>query len=252
MSLTKSEGSPSDFGPVAGLQATGLKVHYGGVKAIDGVDIEVAPGEILGLIGPNGAGKSTLINALTHVVQRTSGQLIIDGVDVTRHSTARLLRDGLVRTFQNPRLFSRLTVFENIVVAGLGRGLAGKNARQTADEILERIGLAGLKERQAASLSYGQERIVSIGRALASEPKYLLLDEPAAGLSESETDDLMASISGIRDDFGCAVTVIEHNMRLIMQLCERIQVLDHGQTLLVGTPEQARTDPRVIEAYLGV
>jgi branched-chain amino acid transport system ATP-binding protein len=240
-----------DFSPVAGLRATGLKVHYGGVKAIDGVDIEVSPGEILGLIGPNGAGKSTLINALTHVVRRTSGQLVIDGVDVTRHSTARLLRDGLVRTFQNPRLFARLTVFENIMVACLGRGLSAKAARKTADEILDRIGLAALREREASSLSYGQERIVSIGRALASDPKYLLLDEPAAGLSESETDELMASISGIRDDFGCAVTVIEHNMRLIMQLCERIQVLDHGQTILVGTPAEARADPRVIEAYLG-
>jgi len=237
---------------VAGLRATGLKVHYGGVKAIDGVDIEVAPGEIVGLIGPNGAGKSTLINALTNVVQRTSGELSIDGVDVTGHSTARLVQDGLVRTFQSPRLFGRLSVFENIVVACLGRGQSRKVARRTADEILERISLTELKERDAASLSYGQERIASIGRALASSPRYLLLDEPAAGLNESETDNLMASIRAIRDDFGCAITVVEHNMRLIMQMCERIQVLDHGQTLIVGSPEEARADPRVIEAYLGV
>lgn len=233
------------------LSARNLKVHYGGVKAVDGVDFDVQLGEVLGLIGPNGAGKSTLVNALTHVVRRTSGTMDVDGRDVSALSTEKLVRSGVVRTFQNPRLFSRLTVQENLVVAGLARGLSSRAAREVTARILDRIGLTDVADVQAGSLPYGHERLVSIGRALASEPRYLLLDEPAAGLDISETDALTATIAGIRADFGCAVVVIEHDMRLIMSLCDRIHVLDHGQTLVVGSPASVRSDPRVIEAYLG-
>jgi branched-chain amino acid transport system ATP-binding protein len=233
------------------LEGEGLKVHYGGVKAVDGVDIELIEGELLGLIGPNGAGKSTLVNALTRMTHLTAGTIKVAGAVATKWSPDAFARAGVVRTFQNPRLYKGLTVFENIEAAALVHGGRRRAVKGLASELLERVGLNGRADTPAGALPYGQERMLSIARALAGKPQFLLLDEPAAGLSDSETDTLTKTISGIRDDFGCGVLVIEHDMSLIMTLCERIHVLDHGQTLMTGTPAEVRSSPRVIEAYLG-
>jgi branched-chain amino acid transport system ATP-binding protein len=233
------------------LEGAGLKVHYGGVKAVDDVDIALFEGELLGLIGPNGAGKSTLVNALTRMTHLTAGTIAVGGTAATKWSPDAFARAGVIRSFQNPRLFKGLTVLENIEAAALVNGGRRRSVKGLAAELLDRVGLNGRADIEAGALPYGQERMLSIARALAGQPRFLLLDEPAAGLSDSETENLTKTIGGIRDDFGCGVLVIEHDMSLIMALCERIHVLDHGQTLMTGTPAEVRRSPRVIEAYLG-
>jgi branched-chain amino acid transport system ATP-binding protein len=233
------------------LEATGFAVHFEGVKAVDGVDLTLRRDEILGLIGPNGAGKTTFVNALTGFQRLTAGAVTIDGVEVTGWSASRLARTGLARTFQSVRLFPRLTVLENVEAAGVGVGLGRRGARELAVELLTRLGLAGRAHELASGLPHGEERRLGIVRALASRPRYLLLDEPAAGLNEVEADELVVALAGIRDDFGCGLMVIEHDMRVIMSLCERIQVLDYGRTISIGTPEEVRNDQAVLTAYLG-
>jgi ABC-type branched-subunit amino acid transport system ATPase component len=233
------------------LQARGLAVHFGGVHAVDGVDLVLRKGEILGLIGPNGAGKTTLVNALSGFQKPSAGTVTMNGVDVTGWSPHRLARHGLARTFQSVRLFPGLTVLENIELGGVGVGMRRPAARRWARELLERLGLADKAENYATGLPHGLERRLGIVRALAAKPTFLMLDEPAAGLNEQESDDLVASLTLIRDDFSCALTVIEHDMRVIMRLCERIQVLDYGKTISVGTPAEVRVDPLVLTAYLG-
>jgi len=233
------------------LEAHGLKVHFGGVRAVDGVDLVLRKGEILGLIGPNGAGKTTLVNALSGFQKPTAGTVALRGDDVTGWPPPRLARHGLTRTFQSVRLFPDLTVLENVEVAGVGVGMRRAAARRWAHELLARLGLDHLAERWADGLPHGLERRLGIVRALAAKPRFLLLDEPAAGLNEQESDELVASLTLIRDDFSCALVVIEHDMRLIMRLCERIQVLDYGKTISIGTPAEVRRDPAVLTAYLG-
>jgi branched-chain amino acid transport system ATP-binding protein len=234
-----------------GVDVHGLAVHFEGVKAVDGVDLRLSPGEILGLIGPNGAGKTTFVNAITGFQPLTAGAVSLDGMDVSGWGAHRLARLGLARTFQSVRLFSQLSVLENVEVGAVGSGLARPAARRLAAELLERFGLADRAHQLGAGLPHGQERRLGIVRALAGRPNYLLLDEPAAGLNEAEGDELVASLAGIRGDFGCALLVIEHDMRVIMRLCERLQVLDYGKTIATGTPEQVRADPAVLTAYLG-
>jgi branched-chain amino acid transport system ATP-binding protein len=241
----------SDSSPKRVLEGEGLKVHYGGVKAVDGVDIELLEGELLGLIGPNGAGKSTLVNALTKMTHLTAGEISVAGTQATKWKPDNFARNGVIRTFQNPRLYKGLTVLENIEAAALLHGGRRRAVKSFATELVDRVGMSERADTQAGALAYGQERMLSIARALAGKPVFLLLDEPAAGLSDSETEVLTATIGAIRDDFGCGVLVIEHDMSLIMTLCERIHVLDHGQTLMTGTPAEVRSSPRVIEAYLG-
>jgi branched-chain amino acid transport system ATP-binding protein len=233
------------------LEARGLKVHFGGVHAVDGVDLELRKGEILGLIGPNGAGKTTLVNALSGFQKPTAGRVFLNGEDVTGWSPNRLARRGLTRTFQAVRLFAGLTVLENIELGGVGVGMRRPAARRAARELLERLDLADKADSLATGLPHGLERRLGILRALAAKPAFLLLDEPAAGLNEHESDELVGALTLIRDDFSCALVVIEHDMRVIMRLCERIQVLDYGKTISMGTPAQVRADPAVLTAYLG-
>lgn len=233
------------------LESRALAVHFEGVKAVDGVDLELARGEILGLIGPNGAGKTTFVNAITGFQVPTAGDIVLDGARVTGRSPSRLAAMGIARTFQSVRLFPRLSVLENVEVAAVGCGLSRGKARPMAIDLLRRFDLGERAHELGTGLPHGQERRLGIVRALASRPRYLLLDEPAAGLNEAESDELVEALSGIRNDFGCGLLVIEHDMRVIMRLCERIQVLDYGKTIAVGTPAEVRNDPAVLVAYLG-
>ena len=233
------------------LEARDLRVHFGGVRAVDGVDLRLRKGEILGLIGPNGAGKTTVVNALSGFQKPTGGRVLLGGRDVTGWSPHRLARLGLARTFQAVRLFPDLTVLENVELGGVGVGMRRAAARRWARELLERLGLEDKTSLYGKGLPHGLERRLGIVRALAARPSFLLLDEPAAGLNERESDELVDALTLIRDDFSCALVVIEHDMRLIMRLCERIQVLDYGRTISVGTPAEVRRDPAVLTAYLG-
>ena len=233
------------------LRATDIRVHFGGVRAVDGVDFELRQGEIVGLIGPNGAGKTTLVNVLSGFQRPTRGRITIGGADVTGVTPQRLARLGLVRTFQSIRIFPALTLVRNVELGALGVGTRRREANSYALRLLEQVGLADHALEPAGALSHGDARRVGLLRALATRPTFMLLDEPAAGLNESETDELVATIADIRDDLGCGVLVIEHDMRVIMGLSERLQVLDHGRTIAVGTPQAVRTDPAVIRAYLG-
>jgi branched-chain amino acid transport system ATP-binding protein len=233
------------------LEAHDLHVHFAGVRAIDGVDLALRTGEILGLIGPNGAGKTTVVNTLSGFQKPTAGMVSIGGVDVTGWPPHKLARVGLGRSFQGVRVFPNLTVLENVELGGVGVGIRRRVAREYALEILERLGLADKTELQARSLPFGDERRLGIARALAMRPRFLLLDEPGAGLNEVESEELMAVITSIRNDLGCGLLVIEHDMQLIMGVCERIQVLDHGRTIARGDPAEIQADAATVEAYLG-
>ena len=233
------------------LGAREVRVHIRGVRAVDGVDLTLRQGEILGLIGPNGAGKTTLVNLLAGFQRATSGRVVLSGEDITTWEPSEIARAGVVRTFQNVRLFAGLTVFENVEAAAVSAGLSRRRARALSWAILERLRLAHRAGLLAAGLPHGEARLLAIARALAARPIFLLLDEPAAGLDEGESDALVGALAGIRDAFGVGLLVIEHDMRLIMQLCERIQVLDYGKTIALGTPAQVGSDPAVLTAYLG-
>jgi branched-chain amino acid transport system ATP-binding protein len=233
------------------LECRELKVHFEGVKAVDGVDLELRRGEILGLIGPNGAGKTTLVNTLTGFQRPTAGIVQLDGVDVTGWPPDRLALAGLARTFQAVRLFSGLTVFENVELGAVGVGMGRREAQRCAWDLLARLDLTAMADVPASGVPHGLERRLALIRALATRPTFLLLDEPAAGLNEAESDALVGALAGIRDDFACGLMVIEHDMRVIMRLCERIQVLDYGKTISIGTAAEVQKDPAVLSAYLG-
>ena len=234
------------------LVAEEIRVHFEGVKAVDGVDLTLERGQIMGLIGPNGAGKTTFMNAVSHFVPRTSGKVILGGQDVTSWPPHRLASAGLVRTFQDVATFPELTVFENVELGALGGGLSRRKARARAWELLEGLGLVRMANMLASALPHGEERRVGIARAVAVGPRFLLLDEPAAGLDDRESLQLAETIAKLRDDVGCGVLLVEHDMRIIFSVCERIQVLDFGKPLALGEPGEIRTNPAVITAYLGV
>jgi branched-chain amino acid transport system ATP-binding protein len=250
---TRAGRSPSGGRPErrAALSAVGVTVDFSGLRALSDVSFSVDEGEIVGLIGPNGAGKTTLLNVLTGFQAPTDGQVLLDGRDISGWSAQRVARARLSRTFQGVRPFAALTVRENVEVGALGVGARAREARRRADELLDEYGLRASGDVPASALPAGLQRRLGIARALASHPRILLLDEPAAGLNEVEGDELVRLVSDVRDRLGCAIVVVEHAMRVIMQLCERLHVLDGGSTLATGTPTEIRADPAVREAYLG-
>jgi len=224
---------------------------FDGVKALAGVTLELGPGEVVGLIGPNGAGKSTLVNILSGFDRPDGGSVELDERDVTRWSAHRRGRYGLARTFQHARGFRDLSVRENVEVAALGVGAGPREATRRADSLLERLGLARYAAAPAAALAHGDERRLGVARALATEPRFVLMDEPAAGLPEAEVPDFAAVVRSVSEEHGAGVLLIDHNMALIMEVCDRIQVLDQGTTLAAGTPAEIRTNLDVAAAYLG-
>jgi branched-chain amino acid transport system ATP-binding protein len=233
------------------LGADTVTVRFGGIVAIDGVTLTLEQGELLGLIGPNGAGKTTLVNVLSGFQRPLSGTIHVGDTDCTRLPRHGFARAGVVRTFQSVRLFKGLTVSENVETGYVAQGLGRAEARRRAREVLAELGLSARADRPALGLSYGEERRVGLARALAASPRFLLLDEPAAGLAPAEAEELRHLIDGIRKRYGCGVLVIEHNMALVMNLCERIHVLDGGRTIASGNPDVIRADPAVRRAYLG-
>jgi branched-chain amino acid transport system ATP-binding protein len=233
------------------LEARGIHVAFGGIWALNGVDVELRRGEVLGLIGPNGAGKTTMVNVLSGFQKPTLGTVKLDGVEVSGLSAHRIARAGIARSFQAARLFRDLTVEQNLAVAGIGIGLSGRAAADRARDVLDWVGCADKAEQRCDSLSYGDERRIGIARVLALSPSFALLDEPASGMNDAECDALMAVISGIPARFGCGVMLIEHNMKVIMGVCQRIHVLDGGKSLADGTPDEVRRDRNVRRAYLG-
>jgi branched-chain amino acid transport system ATP-binding protein len=233
------------------LRATDITVRFGGVRAIEHVSMALRRSEILGLIGPNGAGKTTMVNVLSGFQQPHSGTVAVAGGKTGFRRTEWLARNGVVRTFQAVRLFPGITVSENLEV-GLGsRGMGRGSARRQAAELLDYMGLGAKAHMLGNALSYGDERRVGIARALALAPKFLLLDEPAAGLNIGEAEALGELIRRIRTDFNCGVLVIEHNMKLVMGLCERLHVLASGRTIAEGSPAEVFEDTGFRSAYLG-
>jgi branched-chain amino acid transport system permease protein len=233
------------------LRAEGISVAFAGLRALREVDLTLGRAEILGLIGPNGAGKTTLVNALSGFQAPDSGTIRIDGVDVTRFPPDRLARTGLVRTFQGALPFAHLSALEGVAVGAMGVGAGIGRASATATGVLDRLGLAELAQEPAGALPPGVQRLLGIARALATSPSYLLLDEPAAGLNDAECRRLVETLRGVVDDFGCGILLIEHDMSVVMDLCPRVQVLEDGATLRVGSAAEIQADPAVVEAYLG-
>jgi len=233
------------------LEAVEIEVRFGGLTAIDRVSLALGQDEILGLIGPNGAGKSTLVNALTGFQKPTRGVVRLDGVAIGRWPADRIARLGIARTFQGVRLFQGLTVIENLAAAAIGGGLKRPGAEARGRDILAWMGLDGRDHQLAGALPYGDQRRVAIGRALALAPRFLLLDEPAAGMSDAECDALVGLIRRVPEEFACGVLLIEHNMRVVMAACRRIHVIDSGRTIAAGTPAEIQADRDVIRAYLG-
>jgi ABC-type branched-subunit amino acid transport system ATPase component len=229
------------------LEVDGAVKQFRGLRALDGVSLSVREGEIVGLIGPNGSGKTTLLNLASGVLRPTKGRIRVGGADATGRKPHELARLGVGRTFQQIRLFAEMTVEENVEVGAVAR----HRDSERVSALLERLGLVPDRERLATTLPYGQQRRVEIARALAGEPRYLLLDEPAAGMNEAESDALLETIRAVRDDDGCAILIVDHDLRLIMRLCERIHVLAEGRTICEGTAATVRRDPAVIQAYLG-
>ncbi len=248
------------------LKATKLSKVFGGLRAVSNFEVDIAPGELVGLIGPNGAGKTTAFNILTGVYEPTEGQIEFAGKSVVGLKPYQITQRGIARTFQNIRLFADLSVLDNVKIAyhfhvqyGLLESLfrVGRYHKEEAEieekaiKFLEIFQLADKKDEIAKNLPYGEQRRLEIARALAAQPKLLLLDEPAAGMNPQETQQLMEMIRWIKTKFDLTILLIEHDMSLVMGVCERIYVLDYGSIIASGTPEEIKNNPRVIEAYLG-
>jgi ABC-type branched-subunit amino acid transport system ATPase component len=221
------------------------------LQALNQVSLTLKQGEILGLIGPNGSGKTTLINIVTGLLKPSGGRIRVGNVEVTAWPAHKIADLGVARTFQTIKLFAGLTVLENVEVAAVSAGLSRRQAQQRAAATLAELGIERLAGLPAGALPYGEERRVEIARALARQPGFLLLDEPAAGLNEQESDTLLETLSTIPARYGCGILIVDHDMRLIMRLCNQLHVLNYGLTIGEGTPEQIRQNPAVIEAYLG-
>lgn len=248
------------------LEVKNLGISFGGLRAVDGFNVSIEQGQLYGLIGPNGAGKTTVFNLLTGVYKPDSGSVVLDGVDITGKKTIEINKDGIARTFQNIRLFKELSVLDNVKV-GLHNGhpystLEGilrlpkyfkveKEMNEKAMELLKVFDLDKECDFLASNLPYGKQRKLEIARALATEPKLLLLDEPAAGMNPNETKELMDTIRFVRDEFKMTILLIEHDMKLVSGICEKLTVLNFGQVLAQGDTSTVLNDPRVITAYLG-
>jgi branched-chain amino acid transport system ATP-binding protein len=244
--------SPQANGRPGGtLRASSVSRSFAGVRALQNVTLELHRHEVVGLIGPNGAGKSTLVNVLSGFDAPTSGAVELEGQDVTRWSAPRRSRAGLARTFQHSRSFRSLSVRENVEVAALGVGARPAVARRRAEGLLELLGLEKRAGVPAGTLAHGDERRLGVARALATEPAFVLMDEPAAGLPEAEVPDFAAVVASLRDEHGAGVLLIDHNMALVMEICDRIHVLDQGRTLAEATPAEIRGNLDVAAAYLG-
>ena len=221
------------------------------MQAVRSVTLELHRGEVLGLIGPNGAGKSTLVNLLSGFDRPTAGTIELGGRDVTRWTPHRRGRHGLARTFQHSHAFRSLSVRENVEVAALGVGVRTREARRRAEDLLDRVGLKRQADRPASALPHGDERRLGLARALATDPHFVLLDEPAAGLAEAELEKFGAVVRSVSDEHGAGVLLVDHNMALIMAICDRVHVLDQGSMLAHGTPAEIRSNLDVASAYLG-
>ena len=255
-----------DVGKLPVLDVRNLGIDFGGLTAVDGFNITIGPTEISGLIGPNGAGKTTIFNLLTGVYQPTRGSVLVNGIDIKSMPIHKVNKLGIARTFQNIRLFTDMTALDNVKV-GMHNNIkcsffesllhlpsykrSEKKANARAMELLDFMGLAEFADVKAGSLPYGVQRRLEIVRALATNPSIILLDEPAAGMNPSETTELMHQIRRIRDTFQIAILLIEHDMNLVMNVCEAIAVVNYGRIIAKGTPEEIRSNPAVIEAYLG-
>ncbi|HET8894191.1 MAG TPA: ABC transporter ATP-binding protein [Gaiellaceae bacterium] len=233
------------------LRASSVSRAFEGVQALRCVTLELRRREILGLIGPNGAGKSTLVNVLSGFDRPTEGTIELEGRDVTGWPAHRRGRRGLARTFQHSHAFRALSVRENVEVAALGVGSAPRRAARRGGELLALLGLTAQADVHAAGLAHGDERRLGVARALATDPRFVLMDEPAAGLPEAEVPAFAAVVRSLRDEHGIGVLLIDHNMALIMDVCDRIHVLDQGRTLAEGTPAEIRANLDVTAAYLG-
>ena len=255
-----------DLGKTPILECRRIGIDFGGLSAVDEFTIAIGRTEICGIIGPNGAGKTTIFNLLTNVYRPTRGSILVNGVDTLAMTTDEVNRRGIARTFQNIRLFKDLTVEENVLI-GLHNSMSysvassmlrlpkywkqEKEARERVRELLHIFHMENMTAQQAGSLPYGAQRRLEIVRSLATNPGILLLDEPAAGMNPSETAELMETIRKIRDEFHIAIMLIEHDMKLVMGICEGIAVLNYGRIIAKGTPDEIRNNPVVIEAYLG-
>ena len=236
---------------ISTLSVLNLSKSFAGLTAVDQVNLQLQTGEVLGLIGPNGSGKTTFINIVTGLLAKDGGHVDIDGLDISALPAHKIARVGLVRTYQTIRLFKNLSCLENVEVGATGVGMSRRQASLLAMQMLDKLGLAAKADAGVQGLTFRDQRLLEIARALAAKPKFVLLDEPAAGLNEEESNRLLELLKPMPAEYGIGLLVVDHDMHLMMRLCDRLHVLNYGKTIAEGTPDEVRKNPEVIKAYLG-